>query len=275
MRDSQPLTLLGRHNPRLLRLRRIAQRQEPDLTVADGLKLAIDLAAAGIPIVELFTIPERLDEVRESPELRAVCDGGRAYLFDPATASNLAPTRQTQGVLAVVTVPSVHLRAEGVVIYLDRIQDPGNVGSVIRCATAFGATGVACSPECADPFSPRALRASAGHALLLPVEAGADFERLAQATHGAGGEVAGTAGHGGVSLARWRPRLPLLLALGNEGQGLSEEVQASCKRNVTVPLTGGVESLNVAVTAGLILGSLAGVAGSPILESRGHEGRPR
>jgi tRNA G18 (ribose-2'-O)-methylase SpoU len=107
------------------------------------------------------------------------------------------------------------------------------------------------------------------------VEAGADFERLAQATHGAGGEVAGTAGHGGVSLARWRPRLPLLLALGNEGQGLSEEVQASCKRNVTVPLTGGVESLNVAVTAGLILGSLAGVAGSPILESRGHEGRPR
>ncbi|MGD1148135.1 MAG: RNA methyltransferase [Thermoanaerobaculaceae bacterium] len=275
MHDAQTLPILGRHNPRLLRLRRIAQRQEPDLTVADGLKLAADLAVAGVPIVELFTVPERLDEVRKSPELRTVCEAGRAYLIDPATASNLAPTRQTQGVLAVVTIPLVHLGAEGVVIYLDGVQDPGNVGSVIRCAAAFGAAGVACSPECADPFSPRALRASAGHALLLPVEAGAAFEPLAEKTRLAGGEVAGTAGHGGVPLARWRPRLPLLLALGNEGQGLSEEIRAACKRHVTVPLTGGVDSLNVAVTAGVILGSLAGVAGSPILDFRGHEGRPR
>ena len=275
MHDDQSLQLLGRHNPRLLRIRRIIQRQEPDLTVADGLKLVADLAASGVPIVELFTIPERLDEVRQSPQLRAVCDGGRAYLLDPATAANLAPTRQPQGVMAVVTVPSVHLGAEGVVVYLDGLQDPGNVGSVIRCAAAFGAAGVACSPECADPFSPRALRASAGQALLLPVEADAAFEALAEATRVAGGEVAGTALQGGVLLARWRPRVPLLLALGNEGRGLSEEVRAACRRHVTVPLTGGVESLNVAVTAGVILGFLAGVAGSPILESRGHEGRPR
>ncbi len=275
MRDRQAPPLLGRHNPKVARLRRIAQRQEADLTVVDGVKLAADLAASGVPVVELFVVADRLDEVLAAPALAAVCDEGRAHLLDPATAANVAPTRQTQGVLAVVPVPSAHLRPEGVVLYLDRVQDPGNVGSVIRCAAAFRAAGVACSPECADPFSPRAVRASAGHSLLLPVQTGAAFAPLADATLRAGGEVAGTAGAGGVAPGRWRPRRPLLLALGNEGQGLSGEILAACGRHVTIPLESGVESLNVAVTAGVLLALLAGVAGPPILDSRGHQGRTR
>ncbi len=275
MREPRPPQLLGRHNPRVARLRRIAQRQEPDLTVVDGLKLAADLAGAGVPVVELFLVADRLAEVRGVPALAAVCDEGRAHLLDPATAAHVAPTRQTQGVLAVVPVPSARLRAEGVVVYLDRVQDPGNVGSVVRCAAAFGAAGVACSPECTDPFSPRAVRASAGHSLLLPVQTGAPFAPLAEATRAAGGEVVATVGAGGAAPARWRPTRPVLLALANEGQGLSEEILAACGRRVTVPLENGVESLNVAVTAGVLLALLAGVAGAPILESRGHQGRTR
>lgn len=275
MTDGTSLQPLGRHNPRIQRLRRLVQRQEPDLTVADGLKLTLDLAAAGVPVVELFAVAERLDDLRSSPVLSRVCDAGRAYLLDPATAEQLAPTRQTQGVFAVVAVPAPRIRAEGMVLYLDRVQDPGNVGGIIRSAAAFGAAGVICSPGCADPFSPRAVRASAGQSLLLPVEAEAAFGPAAEPFRRAGGEVDGTCGVGGVPLARWRPRIPLLLALGNEGQGLSEEVATGCKRQVTIPISNGVESLNVAVTAGVILAFLAGVAGHPILESRGHEGRPR
>ena len=275
MADDPLLQPLGRHNPRIQRLRRIVQRQERELTVADGLKLTLDLAAAGVPVVELFAVAERLDELRANPALARVCDAGRAFLLDPATAEQLAPTRQTQGVLAVVAVPAPRIPAAGMVLYLDRIQDPGNVGGIIRSAAAFGAAGVFCSPGCADPFSPRAVRASAGHSLLLPVEAEAAFEAAAEPFRRAGGEVAGTIGAGGVPLARWRPGIPLLLALGNEGQGLTEEVAARCKRQVTVPISGGVESLNVAVTAGVILAYLAGVAGHPILEKRGLEGRPR
>ncbi len=275
MHDRPAPPPLGRHNPRVQRLRRLAQRQEADLTVVDGLKLAADLAGAGVPVVELFVVAERLAEVLGVPALATVCDEGRAHLLDAATAESVAPTRQTQGVLAVVPVPLARLRPEGVVVFLDRVQDPGNVGGVIRCAAAFGAAGVACSAECADPFSPRSVRASAGHALLIPVQAGAAFTPLADAVRRAGGEVAGTAGAGGIAPARWRPRRPLLLALGNEGQGLPEEVLAACGRRVTVPLESGVESLNVAVTAGVLLACLAGVAGPPILESRGHQGRAR
>ncbi len=265
--DLAPLPpLLGRHNARVARLRRIVQRQEAGLTAADGLKLTLDLAEAGVPIVELFAVAEQLPALRASPALARVIDTGRAYLLDPATAAHLAPTRQTQGVVAVVAVRAARLRAQGVVLYLDRVQDPGNVGGVIRCAAAFGATGVACSPGCADPFSPRAVRGSAGQALVLPVQPDAPLAGLAAEARSAGGEVAAAVSRGGTPVRRWRGRAPLVLVLGNEGQGLSPEAAAACSSQVSVPLAEGVESLNVAVTAGILLAALAGVAGASILE---------
>jgi TrmH family RNA methyltransferase len=272
-RENVAPPLLGRHNPRVARLRKLIRREEPELTVVDGLKLVADLADSGIPIVELFSVESHLATLRSHPAVRHVLEGGRGFLLDPATMAHLAPTRQTQGLLAVVAAPAAHVRPEGVVLYLDRVQDPGNVGSVIRCAAAFGASGVACSRGCADPFSPRAVRASAGHALLLPVHPEADLRPLAEAFNRAGGEVVGAVSSGGTPLREWRPRRPVLLVLGNEGQGLAEEVSAACARQVTVPLAGRVESLNVGVTAGVILATLSGVAGSPILERQRQKGR--
>ncbi len=275
MRDTGSPSLLGRHNPRVARLRRIIGRQEPELTAVDGLKLTLDLAAAGVPIVELFSVAAHLDALRAHPALEEVFRDGRVHLLDPATAAQIAPTRQTQGVLAVVAVPAARLAPAGVVLYLDRVQDPGNVGGVIRCAAAFGASGVACSTGCADAFSPRAVRASAGQALVFPVQVEAGFAALVEAVRRAGGEVTATASRVGVALSRWRPHTPLLLALGNEGQGVSPEVASLCTGQVSVPLRDGVESLNVAATAAVILASLAGVAGSPILESQYRKGGSR
>jgi TrmH family RNA methyltransferase len=267
--------LLGRHNPRVARLRRLIQREEPDLTVVDGLKLVDDLASQGVPIVELFTVEEHLERLRSHPVLGEVVEDGRACLLDPGTMARLAPTQTTQGVLAVVASPANAVTATGVALYLDRVQDPGNVGSVIRCAAAFGTSGVACSAGCADPFSPRAVRASAGQSLLLPVQVDAPFEPLAEAFRNAGGQVVGTVGSGGTPLSAWHPRSPILLVLGNEGQGLAEAVAAGCGQLVTIPLAAAVDSLNVAVTAGVILASLAGVAGSPILIRPSLKGRRR
>lgn len=258
-----------------MRLRRLVHREEKDLTVVDGLRLVRDLAASGVPIVELVSVEEHLATLRADPALRRVIDGGRLVLLDRATMDHLAPTRQTQGVLAVIAVPAGGIEPRGTTLYVDRVQDPGNLGGIVRCAAAFGVTGVACSPGCADPFSPRVIRASAGQAVLVPVQAEAPFAPLAAAFRNAGGEVVGTAGAGGVPLRGWRPRQPVLLALGNEGQGLAPEVAAACSGLVSVPLAAGVESLNVAVTAGIILASLSGVAGSPIIERQAQKGRRR
>jgi TrmH family RNA methyltransferase len=266
---------LGRHNARVTRLRKIIRREEADLTVVDGLKLVRDLAAAHLPIVELFTIADHVERLRAEPGLRRVLEAGRAYLLDDSAMANLAPTRSAQGVLAVVAVPRCRLGPEGTTLYLDRVQDPGNVGGIIRNAAAFGVAGVACSAGCADPFSPRAVRASAGHALLVPVQADAPFGELAEAFRRAGGEVVGTGESGGTPLSRWSPRRPVLLALGNEGQGLADDVAGGCSSLLTIPLTGGVESLNVAVTCGIVLAWLSGVAGSPILERQAQKARRR
>jgi TrmH family RNA methyltransferase len=258
-----------------MRLRRLVRREEAAFTVVDGLKLVQDLAAVGLPIVELFTVAEHLDALRQDPALRRVLDGGRATLLDPATMAGVAPTRHAQGVLAVVAVPACTLKPEGIVVFLDRVQDPGNVGGIVRCAAAFGAAGVACSPGCGDPFSPRAVRGSAGHALLVPIRPDAAFGEMADAFRRAGGEVAGTAEAGGTPLREWRPHRPLLLAFGNEGQGLAADVAGACDRLLSIRLARGVESLNVAVTCGIVLASLSGVAGSPILERQAQKARRR
>ncbi len=266
---------LGRHSSRLARLRRIIQREERDLTVADGVKLVLELARLGAPIVELYGEADALEAARAEPALHRVVESGRAHLVDKRALTHLAPTRQTQGLLAVVACTPSTVRPEGVVVYLDRVQDPGNVGAAVRCASALGASALACSPGCADPFAPRSVRASGGQALLLPVAHSVDFAPLAARFAEAGGLAAATGSAGGTPLRRWKPRLPLLLAFGNEGQGLAPEVTSACRTSVQVPLTGGVESLNVAVAVGVILASLAGLAGSPILDLHTMKGGPR
>lgn len=257
---------LGKHNPRLARLRRLVRREDPSLTVVDGSKLVLELADAGVCIDELFVTPEQRTVVGRHPRLRTLLDSGRCHVVTADALDSVAPTRQPQGILAVVRVPTWTIEPRGIVLYLDGVQDPGNVGALVRCAAALGASGVACSPGCADPFAPRAVRGAAGQSLLLPVATGLEIGPLATAFLAAGGSVAATVGKGGQHLAGWRPRLPLLLAVGNEGHGLREEVVAASSECVSIPLDREVESLNVAVTAGILLAALGGVAPAPILE---------
>jgi len=211
-----------------------------------------------VAVEALFTTPEHLEALAARGWLDAGERQRRVFLVDDATLARVAPTTTPQGLLAIVRVPHHRLEPTGVAVYLDRVQDPGNVGAVIRSAAAFGASGVACSPGCASPFSWRSLRASAGHALLLPVQAEAEFAPLADAFAAAGGELAAASGRGGTPLGRFLPRRPLLLVIGNEGQGVAPEIAARCDATVTIPLAGNVESLNVTVAASVILASLAG-----------------
>jgi len=248
----------GRHSPVLARLRRIARGAEPDVTAVDGARLVLDLLDHGVPVEALFTTPEHLEALAGRGWLDAGERQRRVYLVEDDTLAKVAPTTTPQGLLAVVRVPQHRLEPAGVAVYLDRVQDPGNVGAVIRSAAAFGASGVGCSPGCASPFSWRSLRASAGHALLLPVQAEAEFGPLADAFAAAGGEVAAASGRGGTPLAHWRPRRPLLLVVGNEGQGIASEIVARCDSTVTIPASPTVESLNVTVAASVILASLDG-----------------
>jgi TrmH family RNA methyltransferase len=262
---------VGRHSPRLKRLRAIVAGAEADLAVLDGAKLVVDAGRAGAAIAEVYGTAGALAALAGEPWLDALTRRAAVFVLDASVAERIAPTRTPQGVLAVVRVFRRSVPAAGVGVFLADVQDPGNVGAIVRSAAAFGAAGVACSPACADPFSPRALRASAGAALHLPIESPAEFAAVAARFAGAGGTVAATSGHGGTVLPTWRPRPPVLLVLGNEGRGVPEHLAGRCSERVTVPIAEKVESLNVAVTAGILLSFLAGVVRPPILGSGSEE----
>jgi tRNA G18 (ribose-2'-O)-methylase SpoU len=138
-------------------------------------------------------------------------------------------------------------------LLLDDVQDPANVGAILRSGEAFGTAGAILTPGCAWPFSPRALRASAGSAFRLPVvERVAPGEAVAWARqHGIA--LAGAAAHGGSAPEALAGLRPLALVIGSEGHGISLEIAASLDHRVTLPLAGRVDSLNAAVAAGILL----------------------
>jgi TrmH family RNA methyltransferase len=145
--------------------------------------------------------------------------------------------------------------ADGFSVYLDEVADPGNVGTIIRTAHALLDATVAIGPGCADPFSPKAVRASMGSVFSRPPVRG-DIGALVP-------PVVGLVAHGGEPPD---DRPVGAVCLGGERGGLSAEVVALCDRLWTIPLYGtGVESLNVAAAAAIALGRIS----SAVLESTG------
>lgn len=258
--------MLGRHNSRLAEVRDVVRHGRPGLAVVDGRKLVLDLTQAGVLPHLLLLTPTTVGLPGECPPLAALLAAGKVFAVPDDVMERLAPSRHPQGVLGLFPVPRWEIPNEGVVVYLDRIQDPTNVGAIVRCAAALGADAVVCSPGCADPWAPRAVRAAAGQTLLFPVAIQDDFALRASATRARHGQVAALTGAGGIPLSSWRACLPLLLVLGNEGSGLDPAISLGCDVMLTIPIRNSVESLNVAVAAGITLAALGGLAPYPILE---------
>jgi TrmH family RNA methyltransferase len=215
-----------------------------------------EAAAAGVRLVELVATPE-LVESAEGRELVA------ALPFPPelATAEVLATVFDAdspRGIAAVAELPrggvdGLPVVADGVYLYLDGLQDPGNLGALVRSAEAAGVAGVVLGPGCAHPNHPRALRASAGSLLRVEVAREVAAVDLTARLEQVEPRWAALATRGGEPL--WQADLggALVLALGAEGPGLSAEIEAGCGLRLTIPLRRPVESLNATVAASLVL----------------------
>lgn len=216
-----------------------------------------------------------LDPVLATPEFLAGAEGReivRLLPRAPTLASadvldSLADADSPKGLLAIAHLPrggpeTLPLRQGGIYLYLDGLQDPGNLGAIARVAEATGATGLALSSGSVHPNHPRALRASAGSLLRLAVAIGATAEALAAHLAPLSPVWAALATAGGRDLysAEWPGGASgaptLILALGAEGPGLSHDVEQLVARKgllLTIPLAAPVESLNVAVAAAVAL----------------------
>ncbi|HEY3179754.1 MAG TPA: RNA methyltransferase [Casimicrobiaceae bacterium] len=158
------------------------------------------------------------------------------------------------GVLAVVRTPAPTLPApESLCLLLEAIQDPGNVGTMLRTAAAAGVTQVLLSKHCAFAWSPKVLRAGQGAHFLTTIVENVDLREWTAAFRASGGHVIALVARDGRNLYDAALEQPLALAVGNEGAGLSGALCALTDVQVTIPMPGGMESLNAAAAAAVVL----------------------
>lgn len=201
---------------------------------------------AGARVEEIFALA---DDTRSA--VAAAGCGARLTLVDERGLRRLATTEHPQSPVAVMVVPPAPLPAAGHLLVAWGVGDPGNVGTLIRGAAAFG-LGFAAGPGTADPWSPKVLRAAAGGHFRAGV---ARVESLGEL--GAGGRaLAATVARGGMPPADL-PAGPVAVLVGDEARGLPSAVVAACDWQVTIPMPGGAESLNAGVAGAIVAYELA------------------
>ena len=245
--DEEPVPRLTRARLRQLqKLKTARERRERGLFLIDGEKLVRDALAAGAPIEELLsTAPKQWPGV-EAPLTR----------LSQADAERLSDTRTPQGHLALVrdelgpvTVPA---SAHWQVVALDAIQDAGNVGGIIRSSAAFGAASVLVGPGSADPTHPRVTRAATGAWFQVPIARSTDLAADIGSLRDAGATVL-AADQQGDPLSAPLSHTRIVWLFGNEGAGISDELAPLIDERIAIPISVGVDSLNVNVAAGIIL----------------------
>lgn len=265
-------------------LRRLQQRKTRERErawLAEGVRCATTVLHARARI-RFAVVAAGLETAPEGRDLRDEIEAAGVELFElPASEFHeLAATRTPQGVLLVCEEPDPPERLAGSrFLVLDGVQDPGNVGTLIRVAAGFGADAVLALDGTADPWSPKAVRASAGYVATLPVLAVPwDQARLLLAPNDV--RLLAAAGEGD-DVARVEPPERWALVLGNEGSGVRSEIASAAWGQVGVPLAGGVDSLNVGVAGAILLYALsearrpAGQTAPGGGEPSSDSGRPR
>lgn len=245
-------------------LHRRRGRERRGQALAEGVRLVEEALAAGVTIKGAAVSPALQTTPRGRTLEAALAERGVPLeSVDDEALGKLADTEHPQGVVAVIEPPEWTLDrlrpAPGsVVLVLDGVQDPGNVGTMARTAFALGAAGLIALKGTADLVNPKVLRASMGALFRFPAVMADDTGFLAWLReHHASLVVAEADGQPVTRLPRGS-RAPLALVMGNEGAGVRPELAGSAAVKVAIPLQPGAESLNVAVAAGILLYEVLG-----------------
>ena len=240
-------------------LHRRRGREEKGLALAEGVRLVEEALAAGI-VIKGAVVSPALQATTRGRALEAAL-GARHVALEPvddAALAELADTEHPQGVVAVIETPNFSLAtfrpaAGGVILVLDGVQDPGNVGTMARTAFALGAAGLIALKGTADLANSKVLRGSMGALFRLPSFMTDDAEFLAWCK--ANGTILVLSDPAGTDVGQYRRArgAGMALVVGNEGAGIRKELEAVASARLAIPLSEHAESLNVAIAAGILL----------------------
>jgi TrmH family RNA methyltransferase len=249
------ITITSQDNKIYRQCIQLAQKKYRDrlgLYIAEGEKLVREALQAGLA---------RTVVMREGFE-GALDREGTAFVFMTGNLfSKIAQTETSQGILAIVEEPvwtrESFMKAvsgkDSKVLVLDRLQDPGNIGTIIRTADAAGYAGLIAMKGTGDIFSPKVIRAAAGSLLRLPVYKAQDEGEALEILSETGKRLIGTTPEAGISYSQADWSGGTALIIGNEGNGMSDFFKAATQTNVRIPMNDKVDSLNAAVAAGILI----------------------
>lgn len=255
--EKSKIVLTSLQNPLIKQIRKLhsaKERHKDELFLLEGTHLLEEACAVNYPLEVVCCTPQwQTAHLKLWEEATIRCQ--RAEIVSGEVLDAIATTVKPDGVVAIAKrgyrIPEVPFT--GLVLALETIQDPGNLGTMIRTATAAGASGLLLSADSVDLDNPKVLRASAGQWFRLPMAVSPDLKTIVQTAKEAQMQVVATSPS--ATLTYWQVdwSKPSLILLGNEGAGLSAELKNLADLQVKIPLSPGVESLNVAISAALLL----------------------
>ena len=256
---AMPPTITSRQNPVVARCREAARGDAPGVLLLDGAHLVSEALAANIRLQQVVVSSDAL----ENPYIQPIVDVAARRGVDVVTASAsvmdaVSPMRSASRIVAIGERPvhdvsRIYGGASPLVIIAIDVQDPGNVGAIVRVAEAGGATGVIAAGASANPFGWKALRGSMGSALRLPVGIDSHADHAVDDARRQGCRLVATVPRGGQSHVEVDLRGPLAVLVGGEGAGIAHGLVEAADVRVTIPMEDPVESLNAAVTAALLV----------------------
>ena len=264
--------IISRKNPIVMRAASLSDkkgREETGLFMAEGVKLFSEAAGAGLPIDSVLVDEEKIDSLLPllKNELSAkIYEKTVIYLLSKSCFEKISTEKSPQGVIVIIKYLDFFKRCTKIIeeeflnrdkkysIILSSMRDPGNLGSVIRSAVAFGAERIIISDDCADIYNPKTIRAAMGSLFKVEILISDDLCRTVSALRAGGRRVfAAELRENAVSLEDIDLCKSDIMIIGNEGHGISEELSSSCDGSVYIPISSRSESLNAAVAASIFI----------------------
>ena len=226
-------------------------RDRFNLFLVEGEHLVEEALRAGAAVELMATSGSRIEDADDTIQ---------KYVISEEIAEAISDTEMPQGIFAVCRKAEDRAIQGRRFLLIDAVQDPGNLGTLIRTADAAGVDAVIVGKGSADVYQPKVVRAAQGSHFHLPVASG-DLRGWVEKLKGNGIPVYGTDLSGGISMGQVEPGCPFALIVGNEGAGVDPYLLKETDQNLYIPIYGKAESLNVAVAAGILLYYLRGNLG--------------
>ena len=254
------LSLLSKnHHKWIRRLHQKKYRLEEKAFIAEGLNsLQSAMEMTHHPVKEVIVEKNYAESIKN-----CISDDIPVYTCSKKEMESISTEETPQGIIIICSetkfsFDELEKNPPNNLLYLDKVSDPGNLGTILRTAAWFDMKQILLSPFSVDLFNTKVVRASAGAIFGMKIYQSIDFDRLFQFAKRKNYKLTAAVPEGGIPINRWKKTRKNILLLGHEAKGLSKEIIEQADQRISIPSQGNVESLNLAIAAAIILYEIAG-----------------